>query len=314
MPSLGTKTFPGNVAQGNAGQVSHGNSSRNFGAFLYQKLLQSACDALTSGRRVMVDRVYEINEEECERLRVVADGFRKTFNSTDTTQWSVEYGESSRLQSVSESSSGAKLVLTVKSAEHVIRGRMVIDNPAWLICEKSPPNKLPDYSLEILKNFPDLPAQDIKSQYCAPYGYTKLSDIDSLTLVKRICVMGVVTGVIKLPMKTSGTRYHSMICISDPSLMDKDGIPSEFKMHLFFARLSDFREVHSGDVISFSNVKVNISVLLITVNSNKIFFFVQVEMHESRFDGRIFAVCEMKTYCYNDINVPLPHRSINRGT
>jgi hypothetical protein len=76
-------------------------------------------------------------------------------------------------------------------------------------------------------------------------------------------IFGVVTAVNKLPTKTTSS-WHSLICISDPSLImiasgdeeEEDKAPGEFKMSLFFNTLEDHPEFHRGDVVRFTNVKV----------------------------------------------------------
>lgn len=71
-------------------------------------------------------------------------------------------------------------------------------------------------------------------------------------------MFGVVTAVNKVPTRTKHF-WHSLLCISDPSLAaDEEGSqPAEFKMHLFMPFVEDFPEVHRGDVVRFTNVKVS---------------------------------------------------------
>jgi len=52
--------------------------------------------------------------------------------------------------------------------------------------------------------------------------------------------------------------WHSIIWISDPSLISEtDESVASFKINVFMISGEDFPEVHRGDVIRFTNVKVN---------------------------------------------------------
>lgn len=152
----------------------------------------------------------------------------------------------------------------IATESHQVLGKMVIHNPEKkLIILKSFHSSLDGNSTltNLLKNMHRLSSASIRDQYRVPTQHKKLAEvfIPSATSIRHH-IFGVVTAVSKIPTAPVPPKkyWHSIVCISDPSLTSETSdLATSFKMHLFMISQEDYPEIHRGDVIRLTNVKVS---------------------------------------------------------
>ncbi len=214
------------------------------------EVYEALCKAFRNNTCTLNSPLYKINQVEFVKVLNSVAHYRTRLVNVKWTEWHLECGESS-----SSSSPGAtkwQLACHLLSKNHAVLGKLVISHlDKKLIVPKVIMDRNPN--LILLGTMEKLTSATIKDQYRAPINHVRLDDIKMTD--SRLQLFGVVTGVNKIPTRTR-QYWHSLLCLSDPSLAGGDAAPKEFKMHLFMPLLEDFPEVHRGDVVRFTNVKV----------------------------------------------------------
>lgn len=222
-------------------------------------LLESLCKAFRNNTLNLNSPLHKLNQAEfCKVMNMLAY-YKSSLPDTESVEWCIERGESSNsFMPLAEAVKGT-LVCYIQSKRHKVLGKLVVNNAERkLVVPKISVDG--NSNLQLLKTMGQLTNASIKDRYVVPTNHTKLCDIEN-TKATRLQIFGVVTAINKLPTRTKAS-WHSLICISDPSLIANaeneadDLAPCEFKMHFFFPLLEDHPEIHCGDVVRFTNVKV----------------------------------------------------------
>ena len=225
-------------------------------------LLRQFCLSLSQKRYDLNSPRWTVNKKEFKQLLTISSLFKSKHPKAASAVWSVEVGENSKAASTTDAFK-EKLVFSVISNNNQVLGRMEHANPDKYIVPRLRGSST--NSAAFLKNLPELDNLILKGRYTVPKHFTKLGDVSEKS--SRPSLFGVVTAVNKLP--TKGAKFwHSLVCLSDPSLIaEKDCPPTEFKMHIYLALESDFPEIHLGDVARFTNVKVTLKTAQYFMNS-----------------------------------------------
>ncbi|XP_057376353.1 uncharacterized protein LOC130697467 [Daphnia carinata] len=255
-------------------------------------LLESLCQVFRTNKSSLNSPFHKLNQNEFGKVRNTVTFYKSRIPDTKFVEWCIESGEHSTSTTCQPEATTQKLVCHFLSKKHKVMGKLVINNAERKLV--MPRIVIDGYSnFQLLKNMRRLTDATVKDMYTVPTNHTKLSDIDITT--SRLQIFGVVTAVNKLPTKTTSS-WHSLICISDPSLIPvTDGdqndkmAPGEFKMSLFMNMLEDHPEFHRGDVVRFTNVKI--------------------ESYKNRCDGRVFNKSDITLYCHPDIKAPVIRES-----
>lgn len=224
-------------------------------------LLESLCKAFQTNKSSLNSPFHKLNQNEFVKIRNSVIFYKSCIPDAKFVEWCIESGEHSTSTTHQSEATTQKLVCHFLSKKHKVVGKLVINNVERKLVM---PRIVIDgnCNLQLLKNMGQLTDATVKDMYMVPTNHTKLSDIH--ITASRLQIFGVVTAVNKLPTKTTSS-WHSLICISDPSLItvtcgdqnDKTHLaPAEFKMSLFMNMLEDHPEFHRGDVARFTNVKV----------------------------------------------------------
>ncbi|KAI9561820.1 hypothetical protein GHT06_012781 [Daphnia sinensis] len=293
MSSLGC-TFSSN----SCAPISKSSRNENFNEkdrnSIQRTLLESLCKAFQTNKSSLNSPFHKLNQNEFGKIRNSVTFYKSCIPKAKFVEWYIESGEHSTATTQHSVATTQKLVCYFLSNKHKVVGKLVINNaerklvmPRIVIDGNS--------NLQLLKNMGQLTDATVKDMYTVPTNHTKLSDIG--ITASRLQIFGVVTAVNKLPTKTTSS-WHSLICISDPSLItvtggdqnDKTNLaPGEFKMSLFMNMLEDHPEFHRGDVVRFTNVKI--------------------ESYKNRCDGRIFNKSDITVYCHPDSEAPVIRES-----
>ena len=217
-------------------------------------VLCELCEALKQKQILLISTDFDVNTSEFHKVLSAAAYFRNKFKLAHRTTWSIESGQGPSSSLDSEQAANERLAFHVFTAAGKVLGKFEVKQPLQkLIVSKASTQQ--QRRVMMLKDIDHLPSLEIKRLYRVPKNYLKLGEIQSSGL--RVNTIGVVTSINKLPTK-GRSFWHLFLCISDPSLIgeDNDRAPSEFKMHIFLPFITDFPEIHRGDVIRFTNVKV----------------------------------------------------------
>ena len=226
-------------------------------------LLGALCKVFQNNTSSLNSPLHKLNQNEFLKVKTSFAYYKSCLPASETVKWFIECGESSNSLITQPEATKGKLVCYFLTKQHKVVGKFVVSNAEnKLIIPRKSIDK-GNSNLQLFNNMNQLSSATIKDRYRVPMNHTKLSDIEFTS--NRLQVFGVVTAVNKLPTKTTSS-WHSLICISDPSLImiasddDEDDSkvisPGEFKMSLFFNMLEDHPEFHRGDVVRFINVKV----------------------------------------------------------
>lgn len=217
------------------------------------KVLESLCHAFRNNKCSLNSPLFTLDQTEVSKVLNSIKFYKSTLEESESIDWHIECGENSTSSLESSEAAREKLVCHIRSKSKMILAKIVIKQPekrffrSKLLTERNS-------SLQLLHNMQQFSWATIKDRYKVPHNFSTLRNIQNNGL--KFNIFGVVTAVNKLPTKTR-LFWHSFVCISDPTLVsDTDSPPDEFKMHLFFPFLQDHPEIHSGDVIRFTNVKV----------------------------------------------------------
>lgn len=222
--------------------------------------LESLCKAFKNNVCSLNSPFHKLDQDGFRQIQNSLEYYKSFLQEPEASKWCIECGESSKTYLSLAEAAKDRLVCYVLARRHKVIGKFVVSNAERKLIV---PRIRIDASsnLLLLKNMHDLSKAAIKDAYQAPTNHTKLSDVREVT-VSRLQMYGVVTAVNKLPTQTKSS-WHSLLCISDPSLQvldddedEKDSPPGEFKMHLFLPSLEDHPEFHRGDIVRFINVKV----------------------------------------------------------
>ena len=220
---------------------------------------EALCKAFQTKRCSLNSPHYKINQEEFNKILKLVDNYKCQSSSIKMVKWQLEIGESSC--SSEPLAMKWNLVCHLLTENYRVMRKLVFSNlEKKLIVPKLTAHLDRSINLNLLRTMPTATSATIKDQYGALPNHTKLVDIDMndnrfQLSDYRLQLMGVVVSVNKTPTKTRQS-FHSLLCISDPSLANDDTAPTEFKMHLFMNSQNDFPEVHRGDVVRFTRVKV----------------------------------------------------------
>ena len=221
--------------------------------------LQNLCKAFQNKTCSLNSPFFKLDQDEFCKILNSFEYYKSHLQDPEASQWCVECGESSNTYLPIAEAAKERLVCYVLAKRHKVVGKFVVNNAERkLIVPRISIDS--NRNLYLLKNLHQLTNATIKDRYYPPTNHTKLSDVNEVT-VSRLQMYGVVTAINKLPTRTKSS-WHSLICISDPSLLEsdiddeKDFPPGEFKMHLFLHLLEDHPEFHRGDIVRFTNVKV----------------------------------------------------------
>lgn len=224
-------------------------------------LLEALCKVFQTNTSSLNSPFHKLNQDEFLKVKTSLSHYKSCLPATETAEWFIESGESSNCLMPQPEATKQRLVCYFLTKQHKVVGKFVVSNAEnKLIIPRKSVDK-GNSNLQLLKNMNQLSSATIKDRYKAPFNHSNLSDIEFTS--SRLQIFGVVTAVNKLPTKTTSS-WHSLICISDPSLImiasgdeeEEDKAPGEFKMSLFFNTLEDHPEFHRGDVVRFTNVKV----------------------------------------------------------
>lgn len=196
---------------------------------------------------------YQLDKAEFNKVLNAVTYYKSTYQNAVYVTWCFETGEDSKSHKPSSVAEKLRLVCHVRSRRHEILGKLVVENPESKLIVPITGHG----GLNLLKNMENLTSATIKDRYQVPVSHTKLAEAATSQL-SRLQLYGVVTAINKNPSRTKSS-WHSLICISDPSMVrlgNDDLAPDEFKMHLFLPYLEDHPEFHRGDVVRFTNVKV----------------------------------------------------------
>lgn len=278
--------------------ISKSSRNKNLGEKdknnIQPTLLESLCKAFQTNKSSLNSPFHKLNQNEFVKIRNSVIFYKSCIPDAKFVEWCIESGEHSTSTTHQSEATTQKLVCHFLSKKHKVVGKLVINNVERKLVM---PRIVIDgnCNLQLLKNMGQLTDATVKDMYMVPTNHTKLSDID--ITASRLQIFGVVTAVNKLPTKTTSS-WHSLICISDPSLItvtcgdqnDKTHLsPAEFKMSLFMNMLEDHPEFHRGDVARFTNVKI--------------------ESYKNRCDGRVFNKSDITVYCHPDSKAPVIRES-----
>ena len=221
--------------------------------------LESLCKAFQTNSCSLNSPFYKLDQSEFHKVSKSLAFYKSCLPMPESTRWCVEFGETSKSCMSGVEAAKEQLVCYVLGKKCKVIGKLVIKNAEKKLIV---PKIFLDgnSNLQLLKSMGQLTCASIKDRYQVPASHTKLNDVEHST-ASRLQLFGVVTAVNKIPTKTKAS-WHSLLCISDPSLIkisteeNEDLAPSEFKMHFFLPRLEDHPELHRGDVVRFTNVKV----------------------------------------------------------
>lgn len=222
-------------------------------------LLGALCKAFRNNSCSLNSPFYKLNQVEfCKVLNSLVY-YKSCLPDTKSAEWCVECGESSNSDMPLAEAAKEQLVCYILAKQNKVLGKMIVKNAERkLIVSRL--NLDGNSNLQLLNSMDQLTNASIKDRYQVPANHTKLSDVGKCT-ANRLQIFAVVTDVNKVPTRTRAS-WHSLLCLSDPSLVlvgedgNEDLAPCEFKMHLFFPLLEDHPEIHRGDVVRFTNVKV----------------------------------------------------------
>jgi hypothetical protein len=224
-------------------------------------LLEALCKVFQNNTSSLNSPFHKLNQDEFLKVKSSLSHYKSCLPASETVEWFIECGESSNCLMAQPEATKERLVCYFLTKQHKVVGKFVVSNAEnKLIVPRKSVDK-GNSNLQLLKNMDQLSSATIKDRYQVPMNHSNLSDIEFTS--SRLQIFGVVTAVNKLPTKTTSS-WHSLICISDPSLItipldneeEDDKAPGEFKMSLFFNVLEDHPEFHRGDVVRFTNVKV----------------------------------------------------------
>jgi len=251
-------------------------------------LFKSLCRAFNDNKCSLNSPLFTLDQTEFNKTLSTINHYRSTLENSESICFNIECGESSGSFLESHEAASERLVCHVHSKTGKILGKIVIGEPEKrFFLYKMGVERDSDF----LKNMQQFSNATIKDRYKIPHKYTKLENV--LCNGLKFNIFGVVTAVNKIPTKTR-SFWHSFLCISDPTMINQSNDneelpPGEFKLHLFLPFLRDHPEIHRGDVIKCTNVKI--------------------ESHENRHDGRIFEKDDLTVFCHWDYCVPVPNTS-----
>lgn len=239
--------------------LNKGPTSHPRGEKTKPSLLEALCKAFRNNSCSLNSPFYKLDQVEfCKVLNSLAY-YKSRLPDTKSAEWCVECGESSSSYMSLVEASKEQLVCYILAKKNKVLGKMVVKNAEQkLIVSRL--NVDGNSNLQLLRSMDQLTSASIKDRYQVPTNHTKLSDVGKCT-ASRLQIFAVVTAVNKVPTRTKAS-WHSLLCLSDPSLItvgedvNEDLAPCEFKMHLFMPLLEDHPEIHRGDVVRFTNVKV----------------------------------------------------------
>lgn len=268
--------------------------------------IEALCRAFRNNSLSLNSPFYKLNQVEFTKVLNSLASYKSCLPNSiiKTSEWCVECGESSRSHMPIAEAVRERLVCYILGTQRRVLGKMVINNAERkLIVSRL--NFDVNSNLQLLNSMSQLTSASIKDRYQVPVNHTKLSDVGQST-ASRLQIFGVVTAVNKVPTRTRAS-WHSLVCISDPSLVptsdenNENLAPCEFKMHLFMPLLEDHPEIHRGDVVRFTNVKVSEGhshLCLLQLSFTDL--YAQIESHQNRCDGRIFNKSDITVYCFPD--------------
>ena len=243
-------------AETNDSRMNYSNATLSYQKkFPSSQVLESLCRAFRNNKCSLNSPLFTLDQTEFTKTLDKIQYYQSTLEESESTDWRVEYGENSKSFLDSSEAAQEKLVCHIRSKSKTVLAKVVVNQPE----KKFFRSKLSierNSNLQLLQNMQQYSWATLKDRYKVPHNFNTLQNIQNNGL--KYNIFGVVTAVNKLPTKTR-LFWHSFVCISDPMLVsDADSPPDEFKMHLFFPFLQDHPEIHTGDVIRFTNVKVRI--------------------------------------------------------
>jgi len=242
-------------AEANDSRMNYSNATLS-----YQKkhssseVLESLCRAFRNNNCSLNSPLFTLDQTEFNKMLNAIRFYQSTLQESESVDWHVEYGENSTSSLESSEAAQERLVCHIRSKNKMVLAKIVVKQPEKRFFHSKLSTERKS-GLQLLQNMQQYSRATIKDRYKVPYNYTTLQNIQNNGL--KFNIFGVVTAINKLPTKTR-LFWHSFVCISDPTLVSSttDSPPDEFKMHLFFPFLQDHPEIHTGDVIRFTNVKV----------------------------------------------------------
>ena len=226
-------------------------------------LLEVLCKVFQNNTTNLNSPFYKLNQNEFLKVKTSFAYYKSCLPASENVKWSIECGENSNSLVSQPEATKERLVCYFLTRQNRVVGKFIVNNAENKLIIPRKSIDVGNSNLQLLKNMDRLSSATIKDRYRVPMHHTKLNDIEFTS--NRLQIFGVITAVNKLPTKTTSS-WHSLVCISDPSLTmiasndDEDNsealAPGEFKMSLFLNILEDHPEFHRGDVVRFTNVKV----------------------------------------------------------